>query len=78
MKMNQVELLQRDAATNVRSDRAKSVCERAKELEEAGKFEDARLTLGEFWQRIGDRPKLDGLEGAVGAELLLRAGALSG
>ncbi len=78
MKMNQVELLQRDAATNVRSDQAKSVCERAKELEEAGKFEDARLTLSEFWQRIGDRPKLDGLEGAVGAELLLRAGALSG
>lgn len=78
MKMNQVELLQHDTATANSSERARVVCARAKELEEAGKFEDARLALSEFWQRIGDRPEVEGLDGAVRAEVLLRVGALSG
>src|SRR6185503_7833012 len=50
----------------------------ARELEETGKYEDARSLLSEFWQWIGDRPKLDGLDDAVRAELLLRVGTLSG
>ncbi len=78
MKMNQVELLQQDTATATNSELAPIVCARAKELEEAGKFEDARLALSEFWQRIGDRPRVEGLDGAVRAEVLLRVGALSG
>lgn len=53
-------------------------CARAQELEEAGKFEEARLALAEFWQRIGDHPKVEGLESPVRAELLLRVGTLSG
>ena len=58
--------------------RAQSVCARAKELEEAGEFEDARGAISEFWQRIGDRPQVEGLDEIARAEVLLRAGALSG
>lgn len=78
MKMNQVELLQYDSEIATRSDEARADCGRAKELEEAGKFEDARLVLSDVWQRIGERPRLEGLEAAVRAEVLLRVGALSG
>ena len=78
MKINQVESLHNDALTGTSSERAEVLCAQAKELEEAGKFEDARLALGEFWQRIGDRPKLEGLDEPVRAEMLLRVGALSG
>jgi tetratricopeptide (TPR) repeat protein len=57
---------------------ALSLCSRAKELEEAGEFEDARSVLGEFWGRIGERPKVEGLSPSSQAEIFLRAGALSG
>src|SRR2546423_666589 len=78
MKMNQVELLQHDAVTATTSEEAQRACARAKQLEEAGKFEDARLALSEFWQRIGDRPRLERLDRVARAEVLLRVGALSG
>lgn len=78
MKINQLETLQLDALTAPSSERARELCARAKELEETGKFEDARLTLGDFWQRVGDRPKVEGLEESPRADLLLRVGALSG
>ena len=55
-----------------------SLCERARELEETGKYEDARQILTDFWQRIGDRPKIEGLDALAQAELLLRTGSLSG
>ncbi|MGI9066354.1 MAG: helix-turn-helix domain-containing protein [Pyrinomonadaceae bacterium] len=58
--------------------RAQSVCERAKELEEAGEFEEAREAISEFWQRIGEIPQVEGLDEIARAEVLLRAGALSG
>jgi tetratricopeptide (TPR) repeat protein len=60
------------------SNRVLELCARAKELEEAGEFEDARSNISEFWHRIGERPKLTGLTAIAQAELLLRAGALSG
>src|SRR5512138_2766583 len=53
-------------------------CRRAKELEEAGEFNDAREALGPHWQSIGKRPATDGLPDAVKAELLLRTGTLTG
>lgn len=58
--------------------RAQSGCARAKELEEAGEFEDARSAISEFWQVIGERPQVDGMDEIARAEVLLRAGALSG
>jgi tetratricopeptide (TPR) repeat protein len=60
------------------SERVQILSERAKELAEAGEFETARSMLGEFWNRVGERPRLDGLDESAQAELLLRAGALSG
>ena len=78
MKMNQVESLQHEGLNVSTGDRVLVLCARAQELEESGKFQDARMILSEFWQRIGDRPKLDGLEGPARAELLLRVGTLSG
>ena len=77
MKMNQVELLQESAAKTT-GERAQEACARAKELSDSGKIDEARLALSEFWQRIGDRPRVNGLDPASRAEVLLRVGALSG
>jgi CheY-like chemotaxis protein/vacuolar-type H+-ATPase subunit H len=53
-------------------------CQLARQLEEAGDYEAARETLEEFWQRVGERPVLDGLDAETSAEVLLRVGALTG
>src|ERR1043165_4439242 len=58
--------------------RAELCCEVAKEFEDKGEYEDAREALGDFWQRIGERPSLEGLEQNIAAEVLLRAGVLTG
>ncbi|MCA1603667.1 MAG: hypothetical protein LC776_19180, partial [Acidobacteria bacterium] len=60
------------------SERARQLCQLAKLQEEAGDFEAARRTIGEFWERVGNRPRLEGLDDAARAEVLLRAGVLSG
>jgi hypothetical protein len=60
------------------SQRAQLRCQLAKELEEAGNFEAARKAVGELWQRVGERPVLEGLDERAAAEVLLRAGVLSG
>lgn len=72
-----ISLKKSDQIANL-SERVQLLCARAKEQAEAGEFESARSTIGEFWTRVGDRPRLDGLDGSAQAELLLRAGALSG
>jgi tetratricopeptide (TPR) repeat protein len=53
-------------------------CQAAKQLEEAGDYDGAIGLLGDFWKRVGERPNLDGLGEPAQAELLLRAGSLSG
>ena len=53
-------------------------CQAARELEEGGDYEAARKAMGDLWQRVGERPKLDGLDQETAAEVLLRAGSLSG
>ncbi|MGH9871443.1 MAG: tetratricopeptide repeat protein [Pyrinomonadaceae bacterium] len=78
MKINQLESVELAAAPVTSNDRATLACARARELEQEQRFEDARLALSEFWQRVGERPKLEGLEQGVQADLLLRVGALSG
>ena len=60
------------------SDLARHQCEQAKEQEEAGNFESARQLLNGFWQRVGERPNLEGLDTAARAEVLLRSGTLTG
>jgi len=58
--------------------RAELCCELAREFENRGEYEEACEVLSGFWGRVGERPKLEGLERAVAAELLLRAGVLTG
>ena len=53
-------------------------CRAAKELMSVGDYEAARMALGDLWAGIGARPKIEGLPPSGQAELLLRAGALSG
>ena len=65
--------------TNVGRDRqARHKCELAKQLENAGDYEEARLALEGLWNTIGERPIVAGLEPGTKAELLLRVGSLSG
>jgi tetratricopeptide (TPR) repeat protein len=78
MRIKPLDIPQERQQTATVTELAQELCAKAKELEEAGKFDDARLTLGEFWERIGDRPRTAGLEEPLQAELLLRVGTLSG
>ena len=59
-------------------ERALLRCRIAEDLEYRGQYEAARDALAELWQGVGQRPKLEGLTGLTAAELLLRAGWLSG
>ena len=61
MKIESIVSQQQNNKTSSLSEQAQLLCARAKELEEAGEFEDARATISAFWQRIGDRPQVDGL-----------------
>jgi DNA-binding NtrC family response regulator len=61
-----------------RAERARLRCQLAKELEESGNYEAARGALGDLWQRIGERPQVKGLDKQITAEVLLRAGTLTG
>ncbi|MFN2531601.1 MAG: tetratricopeptide repeat protein [Pyrinomonadaceae bacterium] len=53
-------------------------CRRAKDLEEAGEFDQAREEILPFWPTLGQRPDISGLTTPEKAELLLRAGTLTG
>jgi tetratricopeptide (TPR) repeat protein len=57
--------------------RAELCCELSREFENKGEYEKARKVLSQFWQRIGERPRLEGLEPGTAGELLLRAGVLT-
>lgn len=64
---------------NVSMDyRAERGCELAQQLENKGDFDAARAALSAFWPRPGERPQLNGLAPSVAAELLLRAGVITG
>jgi tetratricopeptide (TPR) repeat protein len=54
------------------------LCELAKNLEEAGEFDQAAEVLNPFWSGIPARPKTTGLKEDAQAELLLRSGTLTG
>lgn len=58
--------------------RVERLCEATRELENRGEYEEARKVLGDYWPRIGEAPDLTGLEESTAAELLLRAGVITG
>lgn len=60
------------------NSRAELRCQAAQSLEEKGDYEGAREALGELWRGVGERPKITGLYLNVAAELMLRAGTLTG
>src|SRR5687767_831140 len=60
------------------NERAQAACLRAKAFEAAGEYEAARTAMGEFWERVGERPAVDGLDTIEQAEVILRAGTLTG
>ena len=61
-----------------RDERAQIQCQIAADFEHRGEYESARAALAEWWNGIGERPPLEGLSELTAAELLLRAGSLSG
>src|SRR6185503_15528416 len=78
MKIDSMLSANRDAAKTSVASQIELVCRRAKELEEAGEYEAARAAMSPFWQRIGDRPDVEGRSAMERAEVFLRAGTLSG
>src|SRR5918911_1348986 len=59
-------------------ERARLRCQSAKQLEDAGNYEAAREIMGDLWQGIGHRPVITGLNDWMAAEVILRAGVLTG
>lgn len=76
--MSVEELIQQIADPNLTpSERARLCIRLSKELEESGKYEEAREAMRELWPRVGERPVLDGLDVATKAEVLCRVGVLT-
>ncbi len=61
-----------------RAEQAQLRCALAKALEDAGNYEAASRGLGEFWSGVGVSPPLADVDERTQAELLLRAGSLTG
>jgi tetratricopeptide (TPR) repeat protein len=61
-----------------REERAQLQCQIAADFEHRGEYESAREALAELWNGVGERPALEGLSELTAAEMLLRAGSLSG
>jgi len=60
------------------NQRAQLRCQLASQLEDEGDYEAAREAMGELWQRVGERPLLEGLDDETKGGVLLRAGVLTG
>ena len=58
--------------------RAELCCKLAREFENKGEYEEAREMLSGLWPRVDQRPEVKGLEPDIAAEVLLRAGVLTG
>jgi tetratricopeptide (TPR) repeat protein len=79
MKLSMELLRQLEDPALAHDDRARLRIELAKEFEDAGDYEAAREALGDLWQGVGVRPRVDHLkdESTVG-QVLLHAGVLTG
>jgi tetratricopeptide (TPR) repeat protein len=58
--------------------RAELCCKLAREFENKGEYEEAREILSGLWPHMDERPGLKGLELDIAAEVLMRAGVLTG
>src|ERR1700752_3591489 len=72
-------LLSELESPNLSADRrAVLCCELAKQFEDKGEYEEAGKALNDYWQGLGERLNVPGLEPNSTAELLLRVGVLTG
>jgi tetratricopeptide (TPR) repeat protein len=60
------------------NQRAQLRCELASHFENGGDYQAARDAMGELWERVGERPLVDGLDEETKGAVLLRAGVLTG
>ena len=58
--------------------RAELCCQLAREFENKGEYEEAREMLSGLWTELDQRPKVKGFEPNIAAEVLMRAGVLTG
>lgn len=58
--------------------RAELCCELAQALEYKGEYEEARSVLSDYWSRIDEHPKVEGLQPNIAGDVILRAGVLTG
>ncbi len=70
-----IELRKHSASTN---EYAQRCCELAKRLEKAGKYDQARESLIEFWSDLDKPPVVGNLDETNKAEVMLRVGSLAG
>ena len=59
------------------NDEALHRCKTALEQKDRGDYAGAQLTMRPLWKRVGERPKITGLEPSVAAEVLLCVGILT-
>ena len=78
MTLAETWLRQLDDPTLSHDEQAILRCRIAADLEHRGHYDAARGALAELWQGVGQRPALEGLSDLTAAEVLLRAGSLSG
>ncbi|MBA3242329.1 MAG: tetratricopeptide repeat protein [Acidobacteria bacterium] len=78
MTLAETLLRQLDDPTLTRDEQAMLRCRITADFEHRGQYEAAGNALAELWQGIGQRPILKGLPEGTAAEVLLRAGSLSG
>ncbi|MEP6635798.1 MAG: tetratricopeptide repeat protein [Acidobacteriota bacterium] len=78
MSLHSADLLQNNTLPASLKERAIQLCGVAKGHEEAGDYDAAQGAISEYWERVGEAPRLAGLDELARAEVLLRAGALSG
>src|SRR6266576_308682 len=78
MSLQRITFSESDVTIRGINDEVLRRCLSARNLEAAGEYESARAELADRWQQVGERPNLEGLNEVTQAELLLRAGTLSG
>ncbi len=72
-----VQVAEAHSEVATRSEQAVEACLLAGDCEDKGQYDLARAALKDYWQRIGERPQLDGLSQRAQAELLLRVGTIA-
>jgi transcriptional regulator with GAF, ATPase, and Fis domain len=78
MSLPEQKLHRGEPLTTDRGEDALDCCRRAKALEDQGLYGEAAEELSEFWAGVGSRPRTAALDERAAAEVLLRAGALTG